>query len=167
MKIDFLKEEEIVTESYFGICDESNDTVKMPAYVNTCDTNSSNWIAKVTNNSGKPIGFIAVDYNIEIRRENGDMENRCDALLHNDEYIIFIELKDKKDDWIKLAVEKQLLTTINIFKSCHDITKFRHRIAYVCNKKHPNFAVSNKEYMQRFKNEHNIRLIIGCNITIK
>ena len=154
MKIDFLKEEEIVTESYFGICDESNDTVKMPAYVNTCDTNSSNWIAKVTNNSGKPIGFIAVDYNIEIRRENGDMENRCDALLHNDEYIIFIELKDKKDDWIKLAVEKH-------------ITKFRHRIAYVCNKKHPNFAVSNKEYMQRFKNEHNIRLIIGCNITIK
>lgn len=54
-----------------------------------------------------------------------------------------------------------------IFKSCHVITAFRHRVAYACNKKHPSFACSHKEYMQRFRNEHNVRLIIDCHIVLK
>ena len=29
------------------------------------------------------------------------------------------------------------------------------------------FAVSHKEYMQKFKNEYGVRLIIGCDIVIK
>jgi len=168
MGINFFKEEEIITENNFGICDEEADvTIKTPAYVDKDPHNKHKWIATVTNNSQKHIGFIAVDNNIEIKRENGDMENRCDAMLHNEDYIIFVELKDKRDNWIRDAVEQQLLTTINIFKSCHDISKFRHRLAYVCNKKHPCFATSHKEDIQKFKNEHDVRLIIGSDIVLK
>lgn len=167
MDIDFFKDEEVVSEKLFGICDDGDDAVKSPAYVDKDPAKIDNWIAKVSNEFAKAVCFIAVDNKIEIRRENGEMENRCDAMLHNEDYIIFIELKVQGRDWIKHAVEEQLLTTINIFKSCHDISQFRHRIAYACNKKHPAFAVSRKEYMQRFKNEHGVRLIIGCDILLK
>ena len=37
------------------------------------------------------------------------MENRCDALLHNNYWIAFIELKVQKRNWIKRAVEEQLV----------------------------------------------------------
>lgn len=167
MNINFFKEEIQLNENIFGICDDEDETIKTPAYADTNPANLHKWIAKVTNKSGKSVGFIAVDNKIEIKRENGDMENRCDAMLHNKNYIIFVELKDQGKDWIKHAVEEQLLTTINIFKNCHDITQFRYRLAYACNKKHPTFAVSHKEYMQRFKNEHNVRLVIGSDITLK
>lgn len=165
--IDFFKDEEPVNNSLFGICDDEDEAEKTPAYVNIDLTQKDLWIAKVDNRTGKPVYFIAVDNKIEIRRENGEMENRCDAILHHADYIIFVELKDQRKDWIVHAVEDQLATTIRFFKSCHDITAFRHRVAYACNKKHPSFACSHKEYMQRFRNEHNVRLIIDCHIVLK
>ncbi len=165
MAINFFEDEKVVNDVRFGICDDVDVSVKTPAYVDL--THEARWVAKVTNNSGCPVGFIAVDNKIEMRRENGEMENRCDAMLHNDIYVIFVELKDQTKNWIKRAVEEQLLTTINIFKANHDISKYRYRIAYACNKRHPVFAVSQKEYMQRFKKEHNVRLIIGCDIVLK
>lgn len=167
MAIDFFKDEETVTEPYFGLCDDKDEAGKTPAYADTDANNTGKWVAKVTNMSGKPIGFIAIDNKIEIKRENGEMENRCDAMLHNDDYIVFVELKDERMDWIKHAVEDQLLTTINIFKANHDIMRYPHRLAYACNRCHPKFHVSHKEYMQRFKNENKVRLIISCDIKLK
>lgn len=167
MGIDFFKEEEVVNDVYFGICDDEDETTKTPAYVDRNRANKDKWVAKVTNNTGKAVGFVAVDNKIEIRRDNGDMENRCDAMLHNENYIIFVELKVQDKDWIKRAVEEQLLATINSFKTYHDISKFRYRIAYACNRRHPFFAVSHKEYMQQFRKKHNVRLIIGSDIILK
>lgn len=92
--IDFFKDEMPVGDALFGICDDEDEAAKTPAYVDADAKHKEEWTAVVTNRSGKIISFIAVDNKIEIRRENGQMENRCDAMLHNDEYIIFIELKD-------------------------------------------------------------------------
>lgn len=167
MKIDFFKDEQIVSDNYFGLCDDEDESSKTPAYVDTNPGNKDRWIADVRNISGKSIGFAAVDNKIEIIRDDGSMENRCDVMLHNDDYIIFVELKVQGKDWIKHAVEEQLQTTIDIFKSCHDIRQFRRRIAYACNKRHPAFAVSHKEYMQRFRKRNDVRLIIGCSILLK
>ena len=166
-KIDFFKDEEEINAALFGICDDEDEAEKTPAYASTEPAQREQWIAIVENRTKEPVYFIAVDNKIEIKRENGEMENRCDALLRHAKYIIFVELKDQRKDWITHAVEEQLLTTIRIFKNCHDINAFRHRMAYACNKKHPTFAVSHKEYMQRFKNEYGVRLIIGCDIVIK
>ena len=110
--------------------------------------------------------FIAVDNKIDIRRDNGEMENRCDAILHDSDHIIFVELKNQAGNWINHAIT-QLATTIDVFKSVHDITMFRQRLAYACNKRRPAFAVSHKEDMQRFKNKYGVRLIISCEITVK
>jgi hypothetical protein len=95
------------------------------------------------------------------------MENRCDAMLHNVENIIFVELKIQRLNWIKHAVEEQLQTTIQIFKENNDIKKFRHRLAYVCNRKHPRFCYSNKQLMQQFRDRNDVRLIISRDIVIK
>lgn len=165
--VDFFGEEKIVNSLHFGICDEPDETVKTPAYIDCDEENESLWTANVTNKSEKDIAFIAVDNKIEILREDGSTENRCDAILHNNDNIIFVELKNQRNNWIKHAVEKQLLTTINIFKQNNNIEDFRHRLAYVCNKRHPHFSVSHKQYMQKFRSENNVRLIIGSNIIIK
>lgn len=165
--IDFFHNETVVKSRLFGICDDEDSTVKTPAYYDEDERNENMWGARVTNNSTKDISFIAVDNAIEIRRENGDMESRCDAMLHNDENIIFVELKDQRENWIEHAVNDQLLTTVNVFKKCHDINTFRHRVAYACNKKHPMFAKSHRTMMQKFKNEHGVRLVICRDIVIK
>ncbi|WP_298454804.1 hypothetical protein [uncultured Prevotella sp.] len=165
--IDFFKDETPVGYALFGICDDEDEAAKTPAYVDADEKRKEKWTAVVANKSGKIISFIAVDNKIEIRRENGQMENRCDAMLHNDEYIVFIELKDQGKEWIKHAVEDQLATTINVFKQCHDISLFKHKLAFACNRRHRTFAFSQKEYMQRFRNLYGVRLNIECNIMIK
>lgn len=165
--IDFFRDEMPVKDTLFGICDDEDEAAKTPAYVDVDVNRQDKWTAIVKNKSEKIISFIAVDNKIEIKRDNGQMENRCDAMLHNDDYIVFIELKDQGKDWIRHAVEDQLVTTINIFKQCHDITAFKHKLAFACNRRHRTFAFSQKEYMQRFKNAYGVRLNIGCDIVIK
>lgn len=106
-----------VKDTLFGICDDEDEAAKTPAYVDVDVNRQDKWTAIVKNKSEKIISFIAVDNKIEIKRDNGQMENRCDAMLHNDDYIVFIELKDQGKDWIRHAVEDQLVTTINILSN--------------------------------------------------
>ena len=166
-RIDFFKKESEVSAKRFGICDDTDEGAKTPAYIDTNPDNECEWIACVDNRTTKSVCFIAVDNKIEIRRANGEMENRCDAMLHNEDYLVFIELKDLKKNWIQHAVEEQLLPTINVFKANHAISTVRHRLAYACNKKHPQFAYSHKVYMQQFKDTTGVRLIIGRDIILK
>lgn len=57
MKIDFFKDEQIVSDNYFGLCDDEDESSKTPAYVDTNPGNKDRWIADVRNISGKSIGF--------------------------------------------------------------------------------------------------------------
>lgn len=164
--VNFFRDEVIVHEEHFGICDDEDENLKTPAYTDTDSSNIGNWIARVSNSAHKPIGFIAVDNKIEILRPDGNMDQRCDAMLHNEDYVVFVELKDQRRNWSDHAIE-QLTSTINHFKSNHAISNYKHRLAYVCNKSHPAFQVSMKERMQKFKNIHNIRLIICRDINLK
>lgn len=133
----------------FGICDDEDEGAKTPAYIST--NPADKWVAVVQNQTEKAINFTAVDNCIEIRRSNGDMDNRCDAILTNDEHIVFIELKvQRTSGWITHAVDEQLQTTIDHFKENCDINKYRYKRAFVCNRKFPRFNVSNKEKMNVF-----------------
>lgn len=154
-----------IREKTFGICDDVDESKKTPAYIDII--NPKKWIAIVKNTTNQPINFTAIDNCVEILRDNGDMENRCDAMLTNEDNIIFIELKDQKDSWIDHAINDQLQTTINYFRANHDISKYRHKRAFACNKKHPRFKCSYKERMQLFYNKNHIRLNIQNEIIIK
>lgn len=165
--INFFKDEEKIEEKCFGLCDDFDEQAKTPAYCSINLEEKENWIATVSNKTDNSIAFIAVNNKIELRRANGEMDYRCDAMLHNEDYIVFVELKNQRENWIKHAVEDQLLSTINAFKNAQDITQFKHKVAYACNKKQPKFAVSHKQYMNDFKRKNDVRLIISNEITLK
>lgn len=165
--IDFFEGETEINSEFFGICDDPDTGVKTPAYIDSDIGNENKWIAVVNNHSKAPVYFNPIDNNIEIKREDGEMENRCDALLHNNYWIAFIELKVQKRNWIKHAVEEQLASTINVFKQNHDISRFKHRYAYACNRLKPKFSYSHKIEMQEFYDIHGVRLVIGRDVHVK
>ena len=151
-----------ISEARFGICDPQNGGQAFVDFIN-----EENWVAIVENRTGQPVNFTAEDSCVEIRRDDGTMDFRCDAMLTGAGYIIFIELKDQKDNWINHAVNDQLQTTIDHFKHNHDINQYTKRLAYACNKRHPKFQYSNMEMMNDFRNRNKVRLIIANEIILK
>lgn len=154
-----------IRDKEFGICDDEDENVKTLAYVDT--TNRNKWVAVVKNRTDKAINFTAVDNCIIMNRSDGTMDNRCDAMLTNEENIIFIELKDQNANWITHAVDEQLQATIDHFKENYNIMKYKYKRAFACNKKHPNFRVSYKEKMNDFYQKNHIRLNLITEIIIK
>ena len=147
--IDFFPEENKTTSSKkrFGICDETP-----PPYAYIDEFNGQYWIAVVENFYQETINFIPVDHNIEIRRPNNEMDNRCDGFLYYDKTIIFVELKtaaSKNKYWIDDA-EKQLQVTIGHFENCKQANDFEVKKAYIANNAKPKFRVSMIERMDNF-----------------
>lgn len=74
-----------------------------------------------------------------VRRMKG--QSLCDGMLfHGQEWLAFVELKVKKDDWIQHGID-QLASTIKLFCENHDYKAFRHREAYAANRKSPRFFI--------------------------
>lgn len=148
MSIDFFIakcQTENIVDKEFGICDDEDEEKKTPAYV---DRNQPDkWGAVVKNQTNQSINFTAVDNCVEMNRSDGTMDFRCDAMLTNDDNIVFVELKVQAADWIFHAVDEQLQTTIDHFKANHDLSRYKYKRAFVCNKRHPNFRVSYKDKM--------------------
>lgn len=85
-----------ITAEMFGICDDDDKAEKTPAYVSL--ENEEKWGAIIKNHSGKPLNFTAVDNCVVVRRDNDDMENRCDAMLSNADNLVFVELKNERQN---------------------------------------------------------------------
>ena len=163
--IDFFKAEcqtDNITARHFGICDAQDGSKAFVDY-----DNEDIWIAKVDNRSGQPLNFTAIDNCIEIKRADGNMDNRCDAMLTGAGYIIFIELKIQDKNWITHAVEEQLQTTIDHFKATHTLEGYRKKFAYACNRRHPYFQSSEMTRMNNFRRKNGVRLCIASEIVIK
>ena len=163
MSINFFDkncQESIVNSELFGICDDENG---QKAYTNT--DNPETWIGKVKNENKIELIFTAVDNCIDIKREDGNQDNKCDGMINYPENIVFIELKNQKEKWIHHAV-KQLETTIKYFTKNFDISIYTHRKAFACNKKRPHFQVVDTEIKQRFYNKYKFRLNIQADIKI-
>ena len=156
---------ENVSDREFGIFDDDDEGTKTHAYIDTEDRNK--WIATVKNATDKPINFTAVDNCVEILKENGEMDFRCDAMLTNEDHIVFVELKNQAAGWITHAVDEQLQASIDHFKANHDITKYKYKRAFACNKRFPNFRASYKDKMAAFYKKNNIRLNLTTEIVIK
>lgn len=148
-----------IHEAIFGLCD---DQAGSPAYVDT--TNPTNWVATVKNSSNKNIVFTAVDKCVLLDgEENG--RGRCDCMLTTNELIYFVELKDQAPPWMPHAKD-QLKSTIEFFKANHDISRYRHRKAFACNKRRPPFVVIDQEESLDFYRTYGFRLDIQAEIII-
>lgn len=163
--INFFTQEcqELTSATKFGLCDDED---KLVAYI-SLDENADKWIAKVTNPNVKEVVFIAIDNCIPIyKRENPtQLESRIDVILTYDDEILFIELKDKRADWITDGIQ-QLATTIEIFSENHNLKGFRKRRTFLANRKKPQFQFSQKQRMQQFRNKLGVRLIIHNEILV-
>ncbi|MBQ4477095.1 MAG: hypothetical protein IJQ18_06040 [Paludibacteraceae bacterium] len=154
-----FQKEDARTDLEFGIYDPGDNK---PA-VTTSDTSLGQAIVK--NQQKKIVQFVAIDHNMDIRKQNGNAESTCDGMLYVDtSFLAFVELKDELKNWISEAVS-QLENTIKLFKENNYRTFSKHR-AYAANKKHPQYAYSEKERMQHFKNRTGFTLYINGTIVI-
>jgi hypothetical protein len=66
MKVDFFKAscQTVTQETKFGICDDDDNDIKTPAYINNDD--ATKWIAVVINKAAKEITFTAIDNCIDM-----------------------------------------------------------------------------------------------------
>ena len=169
MPIDFFTQGKKTTseKELFGLCDDTKDGYKIPAYVDEYD--SDKWIAQVHNDSKRTIDFYAIDGCIVWYLDDGNQANACDGMLvyNNDNHnIVFVELKDRNPQnkqW-KIKAEKQLKSTIECFRENHNINKTMLK-AYICNKQ-ALFDEGVEEYMEKFKDETGVTLRVYREIVI-
>ena len=90
--INFFPKEhvQISKKRRFGLCDSSASS-ESPAFI--AENNGQEWIAIVHNYRQEPISFVPIDHCIELLKEDGNMDNRCDCCLFHHTTIIFVELK--------------------------------------------------------------------------
>lgn len=163
--INFFAQEcqEITNAENFGLCDDDN---RSRAYI-SLDEIGHQWIAKVINEYAKEVVFTAIDNCIPIYRDgnNTEMESRIDGMLTYDTEIVFVELKNKRANWIQDGIE-QIRNTIIIFSKNHALQDYTKRRAFLANRQKPKFQFSQKQKMQTFKNELGVRLIIHNEILV-
>lgn len=148
-----------LNHTQFGLCDNQDGS---KAYTNITEPNS--WIATVKNDKFKTLVFTAVDKCV-IKDNEEIGRGRCDCMLTSDEHIYFIELKDEKEHWISDAIV-QLESTIQFFIANYDLSIYRHKKAFACNKQRRKFQVIDNERNLRFFREYSFRIDVQTEIIV-
>ncbi len=148
----------------FGLCDDPPPATN-PAYID--ELTQEKWIAEVINKNEISIDFHAIDNCIDIKRPNGEMESRCDCMLHYNNSLIFVELKDRvSSGWLAKGGD-QVSITICKFKEFHNINVFDKVEAYVSNKQRPLAITGYNTVAQKFKDKTGLTLKPDRNISIE
>ncbi|MCB4235402.1 hypothetical protein LDL59_10855 [Kaistella anthropi] len=167
MSVNFFEtdcKEESRNEKQFGICDDQNGT---KAYTDTTD--STKWIAKVTNVKEIDVSFTAIDNCIIVLKEGTkDKESSCDGMLTFAQNLYLVELKKQgTGGWISDA-KGQLENTIKLISENHDLSNFRYKKAFACNRKHPSFTViDTAERKSFFERTGGFRIDVQAEIVVK
>lgn len=157
--------QQITDEKKFGLCDFENSS---PAKIDIAD--DSNWNAIVLNDSGKKILFTAIDNCIEVRKENGEMDSRCDCMLTTDSTLFLIELKNKRSNWQAEGLSQIENIAVRMINEIPEFYQsFSRRMAVVANKKFvkPEFHNTNLAQREKFKSQFKMRIQFEKEIIIK
>jgi len=154
-------QESVINESLFGLCDDESG---LKAYTNTDD--QTKWIATVKNDNNKDLIFTAIDKCV-IKDEEEPERGRCDGMLTFDDHIYFVELKDERKNWLTGAMN-QLDSTVQFFIEYHDISIYKHKKVFVCNKRkrRKRFYESYNELNRHFFTKYRVRVGIGTDIFV-
>lgn len=167
MSVDFLKTDcqNTTNERKFGLYDAEDKT---PVKIELTDEDL--WNATILNNNRKNILVTAIDNCIDLFRQNGEMDNRCDCMLTYNTTILFVELKNKRDSWQSEGLA-QIENVVKIMmKEIPDFYNgFTKRKAIVANRKHqfPSFQESNIEQRQHFSSKYKMRIQFTAEIVVK
>ena len=151
--------QETLNDSLFGLCDDNNG---QKAYTNIPEPDK--WIATVKNDAGKDLVFTAIDKCV-IQDHEHSGRGRCDGMLTSDEHIYFIELKDQAKNWIQGAIE-QLESTIQFYLESNNISGYRHKKAFACNKQHKHFQEIDNELNLRFFRTYKVRIDVQADVVM-
>jgi hypothetical protein len=143
----------------FGLCDNQDGT---KAYSDS--ENTETWFATVKNDSAIGLTFTPVDKCL-IKDDEYQGRGRCDGILTSSQHLYFVELKNQAKSWISDAID-QLDSTIVFFKTAHDISLFRHKKAFACNKQHRHFQEVDNELNLAFFRKHKVRIDVQAEILI-
>lgn len=79
----------------------------------------SKWIGIVDNPDSKPIGFYGIDHCLVLKTgKEEETQQVCDGLLHYDDELIFVELKDRQyRGWVKTGCEQLAATVEHISRT--------------------------------------------------
>jgi len=167
MSVDFFRAacQSTTNEIKFGLYDAENHT---PAQIKLFD--EPTWNATIINNQGIAVNFTAIDNCINIFRDNGEMDSRCDCMLIYNSNLLLVELKNKRDSW----QAEGLAQIENIAKKMIDEIPdfyygFTKRKAVVANRKNqfPSFHESNAEQRQYFSSKYKMRIQFDALITLE
>ena len=145
----------------FGLCDDGPNGW---AYISESKAEDT-WICTVENNNRLEVVFTAVDKCADIRRADGNQESTCDCILTYTDNIVFVELKELRKDWIEDGID-QLQNTLNLFPE-NVLRRFRHKRAFVANRRHPHFNQSASGRKQQFRSQYKVRLLVQATIIIE
>jgi hypothetical protein len=143
----------------FGLCDKQDGSKAYPDI-----SNKTEWIAEVRNDRNHEILITAIDKCI-INDNEYEGRGRCDLMLTTDDHLFLIELKNQKPPWQASAIE-QLDSTIRFLFENHDISKFKKRKAFACNKKRDKFVVINNEFNKAFYRRTSFRIDIQTEVVV-
>jgi Holliday junction resolvase-like predicted endonuclease len=166
MSVDFFKTicQITTSEKIFGLYDSEDKT---PAKIKLTD--ESTWNATVINNEGKTVRFTAIDNCIDVFRENGEMDSRCDCMITYNSTLLFVELKNKRESWQTEGLAQiENIAKIMIDELPNHYFSFKKRKAIVANRKHqfPAFQNSNAEQRQYFSSKYKMRIHFEAEIKL-
>lgn len=144
----------------FGLCDAPDAPV---AWVDI--ENPPEWTATVKNPQQKNVTFTAIDKCV-IKDHEEIGRGRCDCMLTTDKVLYLIELKDRSSaGWVALA-EAQLISTITFLSAAHDLSQYRKKKAFACNKKKSPFVTIDNAKQRHFFTTYGFRLDIQATVLI-
>jgi len=152
-------QEKPINNLQFGLCDNEDGAAAF-----TDVLNKDKWTATIENPEGLALIFTAIDKGVIKNNEYSGYE-RCDGMLTSEAYLYFIELKNERGEWIQKGIS-QLKSTIKLFNDAHPGAdkRFKHKKAYICNKKHPCFHVIDNEQNLKFFKSYCFRLDVQAKI---
>lgn len=162
MSLNFFQnkcQEPAINNVVFGLCDDEKGS---KAYTNVDD--STRWIATVRNDSQKLVVFTAIDKCVLFDNEYKG-KGRCDGMLTTTNELYLVELKNQDPPWRTHAIE-QLASTIQFLVESHDISEYKKRKAFACNKRKDKFAVLDNEFNKSFFRKTTFRIDVQAEIVI-
>ena len=166
MSVEFFNVEcqTITKVKRFGLFDAEDQT---PALIKFDDEES--WNATVINDNSTELLFTAIDNCIEILRNNGEMDSRCDVMLTYENTLLLIELKNKRDSWQQEGLS-QIESTLKriMIENPAFYNGFKKRKAIVANAKYqfPSFQAANLEQREYFWRSYRARVQFDSEIVI-
>jgi len=148
-----------ISSNSFGLCDKEDNTKAFPS-----TTKPKEWIAEVKNDNGLEVVFTAIDKCV-LQDNEFEGRGRCDGMLTTDQHLYLVELKNQNKNW-QTDAKKQLFSTIDFLIDNHDISQYKLKKAFACNKQRKKFAYTDNEENLALFRKTGFRLDIQAEIVI-